>query len=121
MKTEFTQTQLADPKIARANEILRTCVHCGFCTATCPTYQVQANSSSKYSISAVRSSSARSRSAMSSRRSCTKGDAEADPGTAPSRCTGKLGPASKVACAWPLPLSWATVGSTMPLLLSERP
>jgi glycolate oxidase iron-sulfur subunit len=40
MKTEFTQTQLADPKIARANEILRTCVHCGFCTATCPTYQV---------------------------------------------------------------------------------
>lgn len=40
MKTEFTPEQLADPKIARANEILRSCVHCGFCTATCPTYQV---------------------------------------------------------------------------------
>src|SRR6056297_1872920 len=40
MKTEFTEQQLADPKIARANEILRSCVHCGFCTATCPTYQV---------------------------------------------------------------------------------
>jgi glycolate oxidase iron-sulfur subunit len=40
MKTEFTSEQLADPKIARANEILRSCVHCGFCTATCPTYQV---------------------------------------------------------------------------------
>jgi glycolate oxidase iron-sulfur subunit len=40
MKTEFTAEQLADPRIARANEILRSCVHCGFCTATCPTYQV---------------------------------------------------------------------------------
>ena len=40
MKTEFTPAQLADPKIARANQILRSCVHCGFCTATCPTYQV---------------------------------------------------------------------------------
>ena len=40
MKTEFTAEQLQDPKIARANEILRSCVHCGFCTATCPTYQV---------------------------------------------------------------------------------
>ncbi|MFO7758802.1 MAG: glycolate oxidase subunit GlcF [Roseovarius sp.] len=40
MKTEFTAEQLADPKIARANQILRSCVHCGFCTATCPTYQV---------------------------------------------------------------------------------
>lgn len=40
MKTEFTAEQLENPKIARANEILRTCVHCGFCTATCPTYQV---------------------------------------------------------------------------------
>ena len=40
MKTEFTEAQLADPKIARSNEILRACVHCGFCTATCPTYQV---------------------------------------------------------------------------------
>ena len=40
MKTEFTPEQLRDPRIARANEILRSCVHCGFCTATCPTYQV---------------------------------------------------------------------------------
>jgi len=40
MQTIFTESQLADPKIARANEILRSCVHCGFCTATCPTYQV---------------------------------------------------------------------------------
>ncbi len=40
MQTTFTEAQLADPKTARANEILRSCVHCGFCTATCPTYQV---------------------------------------------------------------------------------
>ena len=40
MKTEFTEDQLTDPGIARSNEILRACVHCGFCTATCPTYQV---------------------------------------------------------------------------------
>lgn len=40
MQTHFTPTQLRDPAIARSNEILRACVHCGFCTATCPTYQV---------------------------------------------------------------------------------
>ncbi|RID92919.1 glycolate oxidase iron-sulfur subunit [Gemmobacter lutimaris] len=40
MQTNFTPEQLKDPGIARANQILRTCVHCGFCTATCPTYQV---------------------------------------------------------------------------------
>ncbi len=40
MKTEFTAEQLKDPAIQRSNEILRSCVHCGFCTATCPTYQV---------------------------------------------------------------------------------
>ncbi|MFN4191592.1 MAG: glycolate oxidase subunit GlcF [Tabrizicola sp.] len=40
MQTTFTPEQLADPGIARSNEILRSCVHCGFCTATCPTYQV---------------------------------------------------------------------------------
>jgi|SRR6056297_97903 len=40
MRTDFTEAQLADPGIARANEVLRACVHCGFCTATCPTYQV---------------------------------------------------------------------------------
>ena len=40
MQTNFTPEQLKDPGIARANQILRSCVHCGFCTATCPTYQV---------------------------------------------------------------------------------
>jgi len=40
MQTTFTKEQLTDPGIQRANEILRSCVHCGFCTATCPTYQV---------------------------------------------------------------------------------
>ncbi|MEM9198191.1 MAG: glycolate oxidase subunit GlcF [Pseudomonadota bacterium] len=40
MQTQFTDTQLADPQIARSNQILRSCVHCGFCTATCPTYQL---------------------------------------------------------------------------------
>ncbi|MEP4990448.1 MAG: 4Fe-4S dicluster domain-containing protein, partial [Paracoccaceae bacterium] len=40
MQTTFTPEQLKDPAIARSNEILRSCVHCGFCTATCPTYQV---------------------------------------------------------------------------------
>ncbi|MEP5728822.1 MAG: glycolate oxidase subunit GlcF [Sulfitobacter sp.] len=40
MQTTFTPTQLSDPSIQRSNEILRSCVHCGFCTATCPTYQV---------------------------------------------------------------------------------
>ncbi|SIP86487.1 glycolate oxidase iron-sulfur subunit [Paracoccus thiocyanatus] len=40
MQTNFTPQQLADPGTARANEILRSCVHCGFCTATCPTYKV---------------------------------------------------------------------------------
>jgi glycolate oxidase iron-sulfur subunit len=40
MQTTFTDQQLKDPATARSNEILRSCVHCGFCTATCPTYQV---------------------------------------------------------------------------------
>lgn len=40
MQTNFTPEQLSDPGIKRANEILRACVHCGFCTATCPTYAV---------------------------------------------------------------------------------
>ncbi|MFW2542697.1 glycolate oxidase subunit GlcF [Primorskyibacter sp. 2E107] len=40
MQTNFTDAQLEDAGTARANQILRTCVHCGFCTATCPTYQV---------------------------------------------------------------------------------
>lgn len=40
MQTSFTPEQLRDPATARSNQILRSCVHCGFCTATCPTYQV---------------------------------------------------------------------------------
>ncbi|WP_457649859.1 glycolate oxidase subunit GlcF [Profundibacter sp.] len=40
MQTNFTPEQMRDPNIQRANDILRACVHCGFCTATCPTYQV---------------------------------------------------------------------------------
>ena len=38
MQTSFTLAQLADPQTAEAEKILRACVHCGFCTATCPTY-----------------------------------------------------------------------------------
>jgi len=38
MQTSFSLAQLADPNIAEADTILRACVHCGFCTATCPTY-----------------------------------------------------------------------------------
>jgi glycolate oxidase iron-sulfur subunit len=40
MQTNFTLAQLADPETARSEHILRKCVHCGFCTATCPTYQL---------------------------------------------------------------------------------
>ncbi len=38
MQTTFTQEQLRDPDTAESNKQLRTCVHCGFCTATCPTF-----------------------------------------------------------------------------------
>ena len=38
MQTAFSPAQLADPDIKEADGILRACVHCGFCTATCPTY-----------------------------------------------------------------------------------
>lgn len=38
MQTHFTAEQLRDPDTAEANRILRTCVHCGMCTATCPTF-----------------------------------------------------------------------------------
>ena len=38
MQTNFTPEQLTDPRLKEADEILRRCVHCGFCTATCPTY-----------------------------------------------------------------------------------
>lgn len=38
MQTQFSTQQLADPEIASSNAILRSCVHCGLCTAACPTY-----------------------------------------------------------------------------------
>jgi glycolate oxidase iron-sulfur subunit len=38
MQTTFSRAQLADPQTAESEKILRACVHCGFCTATCPTY-----------------------------------------------------------------------------------
>jgi glycolate oxidase iron-sulfur subunit len=38
VRTDFTAEQLADPDIAASEKVLRTCTHCGFCTATCPTY-----------------------------------------------------------------------------------
>lgn len=38
MQTNFTLAQLANPDIAESEKILRACVHCGFCTATCPTF-----------------------------------------------------------------------------------
>ena len=38
MQTNFSPAQLADPHMKESEQILRTCVHCGFCTATCPTY-----------------------------------------------------------------------------------
>lgn len=38
MQTTFTDAQLQDPDTASSNQVLRTCVHCGFCTATCPTF-----------------------------------------------------------------------------------
>src|SRR5467141_2338192 len=38
MRTAFRNEQLADPHMKDAEHALRTCIHCGFCTATCPTY-----------------------------------------------------------------------------------
>jgi glycolate oxidase iron-sulfur subunit len=43
MQTSFTLAQLVDPQVAEAEKILRACVHCGFCTATCPTYVLDGN------------------------------------------------------------------------------
>ena len=41
MRTQIPPDALATPRGRRADEILRSCVHCGFCNATCPTYQVR--------------------------------------------------------------------------------
>jgi glycolate oxidase iron-sulfur subunit len=38
VRTDFTLEQLLDPDTAESEKVLRACVHCGFCTATCPTY-----------------------------------------------------------------------------------
>ncbi len=38
MQTRFSDAQLSEPAVAHSEKILRSCVHCGFCTATCPTY-----------------------------------------------------------------------------------
>ncbi len=38
MQTQFTSEQLENPRIAEADSILRRCIHCGLCTAVCPTY-----------------------------------------------------------------------------------
>ncbi|MDR7143246.1 glycolate oxidase subunit GlcF [Rhizobium sp. BE258] len=43
MQTNFTAEQLTDPHVAESEKILRKCVHCGFCTATCPTYVTLGN------------------------------------------------------------------------------
>ncbi|MCO5082835.1 MAG: glycolate oxidase subunit GlcF [Rhizobiaceae bacterium] len=43
MQTTFSPDQLADPHVAESEKILRKCVHCGFCTATCPTYVTLGN------------------------------------------------------------------------------
>ena len=43
MQTHFSPEQLADPHVAESEKILRKCVHCGFCTATCPTYVLLGN------------------------------------------------------------------------------
>tara|TARA_R110000751_G_scaffold47614_4_gene106553 strand:- start:28 stop:1260 length:1233 start_codon:yes stop_codon:yes gene_type:complete len=40
MQTQFTDADRQKPHIQEADSILRTCVHCGFCNATCPTYQM---------------------------------------------------------------------------------
>ena len=41
MKTTFSPAQLEDVQMRTSEKILRSCVHCGFCTATCPTYLLE--------------------------------------------------------------------------------
>jgi glycolate oxidase iron-sulfur subunit len=43
MRAQFSEAQLADPDFAASRDTIRKCVHCGFCTATCPTYVLLAD------------------------------------------------------------------------------
>jgi glycolate oxidase iron-sulfur subunit len=43
MQTNIITAYLETAKGQEADQILRSCVHCGFCTATCPTYQLLGN------------------------------------------------------------------------------
>ena len=43
MQTSIPESTLTTPKGREAERILRKCVHCGFCNATCPTYQLLGN------------------------------------------------------------------------------
>ena len=43
MQTSFTENQLKDKENKSSEEILRKCVHCGMCNATCPTYEITGN------------------------------------------------------------------------------
>ena len=40
MQTQLTEEMRQNARALEADSILRACVHCGFCTATCPTYQL---------------------------------------------------------------------------------
>lgn len=42
MQTNLSEDAKKLPRAQEAEDILRSCVHCGFCTATCPTYQLLA-------------------------------------------------------------------------------
>ncbi|MFP3617390.1 glycolate oxidase subunit GlcF, partial [Paraburkholderia sp. SIMBA_050] len=43
MQTNLSEASKALDRADEAEAILRACVHCGFCNATCPTYQVLGN------------------------------------------------------------------------------
>jgi glycolate oxidase iron-sulfur subunit len=43
MRTQFTSAQLDNPDTNEVEQIIRKCVHCGFCNATCPTFQITGN------------------------------------------------------------------------------
>jgi glycolate oxidase iron-sulfur subunit len=40
MQTNFTEAQLANPLVEESEKALRSCVHCGFCSSSCPTYNL---------------------------------------------------------------------------------